>query len=518
MQRKRNASAASLQTVARRASRALMPLVLFLLCVLAQGGCSCEPKSPQGTQPGAHACQMRKPASFSAPTGPSTTAPAGTIPGSFSVTSTGEATYVLPLASVPGRAGVEPRLSLAYDSSGDDGMLGMGFSLAGLSAITRCPQNLAQDGQIRDVRYDAQDKLCLDGKRLVPLGPEAAGSIEYRTFPDTFTKVLGHYPPEGGNALSFEAYTPSGLVIEYGGSPSGVPVAPGRVPRAWLATAAHDGRGNSMTYTYCLDPGEGDGYTAEYALDEIDYTSFTGSPSLEASRSIAFVYGPKDPADVRTLYSGGMALQSSLELDEIDMLGPKQALVRKYAFTYGLGPTTKRTLLTQVEECAGDGVCMPPTRFQYSTSTAGLKPITTTILAPTSTLASPMLLDVDGDGLDDLVLPDTDKSLSTPTNPITDWLVAHNRGASASPPYISSTALSFSESWPMVANASGPADATMIQPELGTAIDYNADGRMEIDQPWCAPSGVGYVPPLPSLVARIRDLLATTAASYLLVA
>ena len=162
------------------------------------------------------------------------------------------------------------------------------------------------------------------------------------------------------------------------------------------------------------------------------------------------------------------------------MLGPQDALVRKYAFTYGLGPTTNRTLLTQVEECAGDGVCKPPTRFTFSSSAPGFKQIATSIPTPTSTLASPMLLDIDGDGLDDLVLPDTDKALSTPANPITDWLVAHNHGASASPGYLSPVGLGFSEDWPMGANPSGSSDPTAIQPELGTAIDYDQDGRMDV--------------------------------------
>src|SRR5262249_215927 len=122
-----------------------------------------------------------------------------------------------------------------------------------------------------------------------------------------------------------------------------------------------------------------------------------GSPSLPASRAVTFVYASKDPADTRTRYSGGMALTSSLRLDQIQMLGPGDALVRSYAFAYGLGPTTNRTLLTQIQECAGDGVCKPPTRFTYTSSAPGFKQLPTTIPAPTSTLASPMLLDLDGD-------------------------------------------------------------------------------------------------------------------------
>jgi len=76
----------------------------------------------------------------------------------------------MPLVTVPGRAGVEPQLTLSYTSAGDDGVLGVGFSLTGLSSIMRCPSTLADDGEIRNVRYDVGDKLCLDGKRLVPVG------------------------------------------------------------------------------------------------------------------------------------------------------------------------------------------------------------------------------------------------------------------------------------------------------------------------------------------------------------
>jgi hypothetical protein len=415
-----------MSAVLRRVFRLLILVCLVLGCVVAPAGCSCEPDRPPMTPQGPIACRTHTPKRPTAPGGAPgiKTVPAGSIPGTFAVTSTGEATYVMPLVTVPGRAGVEPQLAVTYDSAAGDGVLGVGFSLAGLSAITRCPSNLAQDGEIRDVRYDSADKICLDGKRLVVVG-QAPGTIEYRTFPDTFVKVIGHYPPEGGSpadALSFEAFMPSGLVLEYGNSESGKPLSQGGVPRAWLATRAHDGRGNAMTYAYCF--AAGDDYTAEYALDEIRYTSFDGVPALAPSRAVQFVYGTKDPADVRTLYAGGMALQSSLRLDAIQMLGPGDTLVRRYGFTYGLGPTTHRTLLTQVEECASDGVCKPPTRFSFSSSAAGFKRITTNIPTPTSVRASPMLHDIDGDGLDDLVLPDTHKALSTPVHPITEWHVA----------------------------------------------------------------------------------------------
>ena len=458
--------------------RHLAPLWLFLAFALAQGCGSGSPPPPPPPPSLMSACLTRQPAPGGSAGAP--TAPAGTIPGSFSVTSSGEATYAMPLTSVPGRAGVEPRLAVAYDGSGD-GVLGAGFSLSGLSAITRCPSHLAQDGEIRAVKYDAQDKLCLDGKRLVIVA-QGSATIEYRTFPDTNTKIVGHQPRRTTatrrTPSSFEAYTPSGLVIEYGNAASGKPLTPSGTPQAWLLTKAHDGRGNAMTYAYCFT--DGGGYPAEVALDQISYTSFQGqgSPPLTASRAVVFVYGTKDPADIRTRYSGGMALQSSLRLREIDMLGPSDALVRRYAFAYGQGPTTNRTLLTSMEECGADSVCKPPTQFKYTSSAAGFQQQATTLLTPTATRASPMLLDIDGDGLDDLVLPDVVSGLSTPGNPITNWNVAHNQGTA--PGFFGPTALALSEDWTTVANPTGPADPTLIQPELGTAIDYNDDGLTDI--------------------------------------
>ncbi|MGK3969858.1 RHS repeat-associated core domain-containing protein [Sorangium sp. So ce118] len=470
--------------VPRRLLRALIPLWMFLVCVLPSGGCHCIlGEQPADSPRGLIACRTQRahgPAT-SRPAPEVETVAAGTIPGTFSITSTGDAVYTMDLASLPSRVGMRPQIQLVYRSDGGDGVLGAGFSITGLSAITRCPKSLAQDAEIRGVRYDGDDGLCLDGQRLVPVG-QGPGTIEYRTFPDTFVKVVGHYPPEGGapaEALFFEAYLPTGRVVEYGRTEGSKPLARGGVPRAWLANEARDGRGNAMTYAYCLAEAE-DGHAAEYAVDEIRYTSFEGTPSLEPSRAVRFVYGTKDPAAIRSGYSDGMALQRSLRLDEIQMLGPGDTLVRSYGFRYELNPATSRTLLTQVEDCASDGVCQPPTRFQYSRGKRGFERLTTDVDKPVSGLASPMVFDIDADGLDDLVIPDMVAGLSTPMNPITAWRVARNVGPRASPTYLAPAELAFLEDWLFVADPNGPSDPALLQPELGTVLDYDDDGRMDL--------------------------------------
>ena len=63
----------------------------------------------------------------------------------FEVNESGGATYAMPITVSPGTAGIQPNLSVAYSSQGSNGLLGLGFSLGGLSIISRCPATRAQD-------------------------------------------------------------------------------------------------------------------------------------------------------------------------------------------------------------------------------------------------------------------------------------------------------------------------------------------------------------------------------------
>jgi hypothetical protein len=95
-------------------------------------------------------------------------------------------------------------------------LAGVGWSLAGLPTVSRCPQTLAQDGAIGHVAFDANDRFCLDGQRLVAIsGTYGADGTEYRTEVDGFSKVISRGSAGTGPAW-FEVRTKSGQILEFG--------------------------------------------------------------------------------------------------------------------------------------------------------------------------------------------------------------------------------------------------------------------------------------------------------------
>lgn len=362
------------------------------------------------------------------------TVSAGAITGSFAVSASGDATYTIPLVVPPGRLGMEPQLSITYSSSSGEGLLGAGFHLAGLSAITRCPANLAQDGYVRPVRNDAGDHYCLDGARLVLITKTSAfdgtSTREYRTFPDSFAKIVGHYPAGADLARgpeSFEVFTRSGRIIEYGSTANSQAMAGDQRIAAWWISKERDRRDNAVTYTYHNELSPEDGHTLEINPASISYAHDAGA---QPTRVVRFARTGR--ATPLATYHAGLLQRRSFLLARVDMMiEPGHQVVRSYRLHHEESESTKRPLLQSIEECVGDdGPCKPATRFDWSSQLrqAPTRHDTPTMIPDTSFGHKErfvwLMADVNGDGLEDLVIshPSVDDS------DFNEWWVGLNHG------------------------------------------------------------------------------------------
>jgi len=335
---------------------------------------------------------------------------AGFTPGSFRVTESGAAEYRIPIRVPPGVAGVEPKLALVYSSQGGNGPLGMGWSLEGLSAITRCPKTWAQDGMRGGINYDSSDRYCLDGQRLVLIGGSSygAGGSEYRTERESFSKITASattiaYPAPATGVMpgSFVVKTKSGLTMEYGNTADSRIEAQGKTAvRLWALNKVSDTKGNYYSATYEEDNPNGD-----FRLSRIDYT---GNAGQAPSASVRIAYESTQRLDVVAIYVGGSMQKALKRMQSIDVYAGA-SLVRSYRFAYQPGVATKRSQLLSVTECDGGGTCLPATTFSAEQPVA-----TGWIDAPNRAPPYPLwyrsndnegtkIIDVNGDGLPDVV-------------------------------------------------------------------------------------------------------------------
>ena len=297
----------------------------------------------------------------------------GSLPGSASVQSSGAASYTIPLQVVPGTGGVEPKLSLEYNNQTPNGILGIGWSLSGLSTIYRVGTNDFFDSPGSDYIHDAElfntdpvdfdrnDRLALDGQRLVltSSGAYGAASSEYRMEKDRFAYIKASSTVVGTGTqfpASFTIRTKDGLIMTYGGTADSRIEAQGRTDVVvWALSKVEDSVGNKMTLTYTENNGEG-----EFQISRIDY-SFDGT-DYDAN-SVVFTYLTKSTDEIYHLYQAGTKRRSGKRLSNIQMK-EGATVVRQYDFTYEIDSSTKFSRLTGVK-LTSDGDNLPQTVFSY---------------------------------------------------------------------------------------------------------------------------------------------------------
>jgi RHS repeat-associated protein len=285
----------------------------------------------------------------------------GATPGALEVTTTGNAKYTLPIVVPPGTNKMQPQLALQYASGAPNGPMGVGWTLAGLGQISRCPWDQVHDGSAAAVSLSNNDRLCVDGQRLILVnGTYGAIAAEYRTEVHNFTKFAASATSKGNGPTSFTAVARDGTTYEYGTTPDAQRVLPGEgtgTPVSWALSRVTDARGNYYSISYTSNSGQ-------QVPSRIDYTGNANSPALSPYNSVVFVYDTAR-SDVESAYVAGYKILNPQRLARIETYSGS-TLVKTYSITYQTSTPTVRSRVASITECAGaSGPCLSPTSFTW---------------------------------------------------------------------------------------------------------------------------------------------------------
>jgi len=184
------------------------------------------------------------------------------------VDAAGQATFSLPIDVPPGIGEAAPKLAFTYQSRQGNGVMGVGWSCSGLSAITRSKPTYMSDGFNGPVKYGPTDRFQFDGQSLIAVKGEygAAGTVYF-----TDVQSWRHVQEQAGGFVVTER---NGEVRTYGMTPDSRILAHDTTTvRLWALSAVEDRCGNRIEFRYLQGDaiGGGDNRGAYYP-DEIRYT------------------------------------------------------------------------------------------------------------------------------------------------------------------------------------------------------------------------------------------------------
>ena len=399
----------------------------------------------------------------------------GTVPGAFRVTESGAASYRIPIYATPGTAGVTPELALAYNSQAGNGIAGLGWSLEGGSAVTRCRATRHQDAAARPIRWDADDRFCLDGQRLVlETGTYGSPGSTYRTEIDSFAIVTA-VGGAAGHPDRFEVRRRDGSVAHYGNVPGGsfkdAKRTNGRGQAlTWALKRFEDSVGNPVLHLYA-------GGADSHRLEEVRYAYGAKRNIGEHHAAVKLIYEDRD--DDMTGYVAGHAFASRKRLAKVRTLnhhGGGLRTVRELRLAYGGMGGNRTSRLASVTECAGDGAaaaCKPATTFTWPANAAGFKATASGSAKLTPRKDRGVLAhhpaDVNGDGLMDLVWVEWDADGAKDTDHHLKYALSD--GSMLKPAAFDDGSASIEHKEDV-----GRSGANV----LARPIDYNGDGRADV--------------------------------------
>lgn len=311
--------------------------------------------------------------------------PVGTVDGTAGVSASGGATYTIPFQVPQGINGLQPSINLIYSSQGGNGIAGMGWSLTGVSAITRGGDDIYHDGNVTPVDYSNNDNFYLDGMRLyATTGNNGADGSIYATEAESYSKIISH-----GNTNNapdwFEVISKDGTNYKYSIK---FLSDDGSKNMYWQLARITDVAGNSIDFTYTQ-------YDRESLLTSINYAKndAAGKPSMA---KIVLTYALR--SDINKLYEAGSSITAKYVLTKIIEWVDVDVPFKTYIFNYGYGNLV--SYLNEVQEQGSDNNQLNSTIFKYNNTPPNL---TTSVISTVYSQADLFVGDFDADGKSDIL-------------------------------------------------------------------------------------------------------------------
>lgn len=274
----------------------------------------------------------------------------GEIPHSITPSPNGALNYTIPIEIYPGKDGTQPNLQLVYNSQNlsQFSVLGLGWSLGGLSEISRCQLSNYYD----DILYSSPisteiNAFSLDGLRLVnSSNPNYAYQTEQNHI----------YVKKNADYTKFEVYYPNGTIAYYGNSSH---------KYSYPITKLVDPLGNYIDYTYSISDNR-------FYIEQISYSS---NQNIKIGE-IKFSYATNDFE--RFAYIDAQLIKTTKRISKIDSYFGN-TLLKSYIIDYK--KDNNNYFLSKLD-CTSSGKYLNPLTFEYGDGT------TPTIVSESKTLPS----------------------------------------------------------------------------------------------------------------------------------
>ena len=311
--------------------------------------------------------------------------PGSLLGSSDTILFTGSFTHAIPLAVPPGTHGMQPNLTMVYNSSSGNGWCGQGWDLS-FGIIQRSTKNGIP-------KYNTTDTFIFSSggstQELTPIG-----NNEYRI------KIDSSFMKFKYENNYWTAWDKSGTKYLFGFSPDTYnsqvsnPANPSNI-YSWSLTKVIDTNENEIRYYYYYP-----GPDRQIYPQRIEYTYHNGV-NLPL-RVITF--NKESRQDVITSYRSGFKITTKYRLKSVETK-ENNNLVNKYELTYLDHPETNHSLLTEINVYDHNGIKFPASTIFVSQMNAA-PGLFIKSLWPKQGLGTDnvfYLLDINGDGKTDLL-------------------------------------------------------------------------------------------------------------------